>query len=55
MAKEVTASEIGRIGGKNSRKNLTPAKKKALASKAAKARWDKWRAAHTKKKAGSAK
>jgi len=37
--KNPAAVELGRKGGTNSRKNLTAAKKKALARKAAQARW----------------
>ena len=40
-----TAAEIGRMGGRNSRKNLTEAQRKELARRAAKARWEKWRRA----------
>lgn len=34
----------GAKGGANSRKNLTPAKRSALAKKAARAKWAKYRA-----------
>lgn len=33
--------ELGRKGGQNSRKNFTPAERKELAQRAAKARWAK--------------
>jgi hypothetical protein len=44
MAKKrvmVDVVAIGRKGGKNSRKNFTPEERKAMAQKAAKARWGK--------------
>jgi hypothetical protein len=50
-----TAAEIGRIGGLNSRKYLEPEARKELASRAAKARWDKWRSEKAKTKAPVAK
>jgi len=37
--KNPAAVALGRKGGKNSRKNLTPEQRKELAQKAAKARW----------------
>ena len=37
----VDVAAIGRKGGKNSRKNFTPEERKAMAQKAAKARWGK--------------
>jgi len=39
--KNPAAVALGRKGGKNSRANLTPAQKTALAKKAAAARWTK--------------
>jgi hypothetical protein len=39
--KNPAAVALGRKGGKNSRKNLTPQQKKRLAQKAADARWAK--------------
>ena len=38
--KNPAAVALGRKGGKNSRVNLTPEKREALAKKAAAARWD---------------
>jgi hypothetical protein len=37
--KNAAAAALGRKGGTNSRKNLTPEKRKELAQRAAKARW----------------
>lgn len=46
----LTWKEVGRImgarGGKQAAANMTPEQRKARASKAIKARWDKYRAAH---------
>jgi hypothetical protein len=39
--KNPAAVALGRKGGKNSRVNLTPEQRKALAQKAAAARWNK--------------
>jgi hypothetical protein len=39
--KNPAAVALGRKGGKNSRANLTPEKREALAKKAAAARWGK--------------
>jgi hypothetical protein len=39
--KNPAAVALGRKGGRNSRKNLTPEKRAALAKKAADARWKK--------------
>ena len=39
--KNAAAVALGRKGGKNSRVNLSPAEKTALAKKAAAARWNK--------------
>ena len=39
--KETRAASLGRIGGKVRSENLPPAKRKAIAKRAAKARWAK--------------
>jgi hypothetical protein len=39
--KPLTISEVARMGGKATAKNLTPEERKKSASKAAKARWEK--------------
>jgi hypothetical protein len=39
--KDMRAASLGRIGGKIRSENLPPAKRKAIAKKAAKARWAK--------------
>ncbi len=39
--KNVAAVELGKLGGRARAKNLTAKKRKAIAKKAAKKRWDK--------------
>ncbi|MGH9507901.1 MAG: hypothetical protein ACRD13_13340 [Terriglobales bacterium] len=41
MAKEPTASEMGRLGGKARAKALSPAARRRIAQRAAKVRWAK--------------
>lgn len=48
MKKELTASEMGRIGGKNRMSSMTPEQRKELARKGAEARWKKRLTSETK-------
>jgi hypothetical protein len=42
------AQSLGKLGGKATASKMTPEQKKERSAKAIKARWDKYRALHTK-------